>query len=343
MNGPRPLVSVVIPHHDRRDALVLCLRALAAQTYAPMEIIVVDDHSTDDSVAVAREAGVHVLRTRSRSGQSAARNLGAERAGGEILFFLDSDIALDPDGIENAVSMLRADPRLGAVSGILHPRSLLSQSLAAQYRALQMYHWWMPAGRPTRELHAALLAVPTVVYDDIGGFDPRLRDTEAADYRSRLVRRYGVQLTDRIRGCHDHDHTLRLVLRKVFRRAVASAREWRRGELPGDSRSRAVAGVLVLLGTVALPLPLLVGAAGAAVTPALVGVAVALDGATYRHVFAERGRLFGGYFLGVHLLVTLVGTVGMGVGVLSRLLPQRRTAVPAAGTRRVGPSRSAGA
>ncbi|MEU7755963.1 glycosyltransferase [Micromonospora sp. NPDC049101] len=325
MSHSNPLVSVIVPHHNRRDALALCLRALAAQTYAPIEIIVVDDCSTDDSVAVAESSGATVLRTRTNSGQSAARNLGAGHAGGEILFFLDSDIALDPDSIGNAVAMLRDDPNLGAVCGILHPRSLIADSLAARYRALQMYHWWMPTGGPTRELHAALLAVPARVFAEIGGFNPYLRDTEAADYRARLVQRYDVALTDRIRGCHDHDPTLRMVLHKVFRRAVASALEWRRGELPGDSRSRAVAGVLVVLATLALPLPLLVGAAGAAVTPLLLAAAIGLDGTTYRQVFASEGLLFGGYFFAVHLLVTLVGTVGMGVGVLQRILLRRTT------------------
>lgn len=315
-----PLVSVVVPHHHRGQPLALCLDALAAQAYRPIEIIVVDDASTDGSAEVARARGVTVLRTPVNVGQSAARNLGAEHARGQILFFLDSDIALDPDAVGNAVAALRGDRSLGAVCGILHPEPLIPRGRVGEYRALQMYHWWMPTQGPTRELHAALLAVPAAVFAKVGPFDPDLRDTEAADYRARLVRGHRVQLTDAIRGRHDHDHTLSMVLHKVFRRARISATEWRRGELPGDSMARALSGVLVTTAVLALPVPLLLGPPGAVVSPLLLAAGIALDGTTYRKVFRRRGVAFGGFFTAMHLLVTLTGTVGMGVGVLQRLL-----------------------
>ena len=52
---------------------------------------------------------------------------------------MDSDIALEPDAVANAVQMLSSDPGLGAVGGILLPESLVNRGLAAQYRAIQMY------------------------------------------------------------------------------------------------------------------------------------------------------------------------------------------------------------
>lgn len=323
MKQQHPLVSVIVPNYNRSHLLRLCLSSVRAQTYTPIEVIVADDGSTDDSAQVAKAMGATVVATGANRGQSTARNVGAEHATGDVFFFLDSDIALDPDAIEQAVTMLQDDPRLGAVCGILHPESLVSRSLAAQYRALQMFHWWMPAGRPTRELHAALLAVPAKVFAEIGPFHPHLRDTEAADYRSRLVARYEVRLTAAVRGRHDHDSTLRMILQKVFRRAHASALEWRRGELPGDSRSRAVAGVLLLGAVLLLPLPFLVGAGGALASPLLAATAIALDGATYRQVFAARGLAFGLYFSVVHLLVTLVGVTGALVGAAQRSLRRR--------------------
>jgi hypothetical protein len=334
MNQQHPLVSIIIPNYNGARTLPLCLAAVAAQEYAPTEVIVVDDASTDDSVRVAETAGATVLRTPVNSGQAAARNAGAAHARGEILFFLDSDVALDPDAIGNAVAALRARPRHGAICGILHPESLLSTSLPAQYRGLQIFHWWMPTEGPTRELHAALLAIPAKVFAEIGPFNPALRDTEAADYRGRLVERYEVGITATVRGRHDHDPTVRMILRKVFRRALASALEWRRGELPGDSVSRALAGVLVVAAVLAAPLPLLAGPVTIPVAPLLVAGAIALDGATYRRVFARRGPLFGLYFVAMHLLVTFVATVAMGIGVLLR--PVRR---PAAGMSPPAPAR----
>lgn len=321
----RPLVSVILPHYNRAHVLRLTLRALAEQTYAPIEIIVADDGSTDDSVQVARSMGAKVVQTPTNSGPPAARNLGAEHATGEILLFVDSDIALEPDAVANAVQMLSSDPGLGAVGGILLPESLVNRGLAAQYRAIQMYRWWMPTHRPTLELHAAVLAVPARVFTEIGPFNPELIDTESADYRGRLTERYRVKITDAVRGVHDHDPTLRQILRNVFRRARLSAAQWRQGETPGDSVPRAIAGLLLIGAVAAIPLALL-GPIGALTSPALVAAAVALDAGTYRYFFAHRGLAVGLYFCGIHLLVTLTGAVGGVVGVLQRLLSRRSAA-----------------
>ncbi|HEU5160956.1 MAG TPA: glycosyltransferase [Streptosporangiaceae bacterium] len=323
MSRETPLVSIIIPAYNRAHLLQLCLRSIKAQTYSPIEVIVVDDGSVDDSADVAASMGATVLRTEVNSGPAAARNLGAEHATGQILFFVDSDIALDRDSVENAVTMLESEPRLGAVGGILLPESLVSDTLAAQYRALQMYCWFMPTGRPTLELHAAVLAVPADVFADIGPFNPHAREIESADYRARLTQKYDVRITDAVRGRHDHDATVRMIVQKVFRRARASALDWRRGETPGDSVSRAVAGVLLLAVGPAAALPLIAGPAAAVAPALLVAAAVALDGTTYRRLFGHRGVLLGLYFSAVHLVVTFVGALGGGIGTLQRLLPRR--------------------
>jgi glycosyltransferase involved in cell wall biosynthesis len=324
MSSGNPLVSVIVPSYNRSAVLPLCLRALAEQTYAPIEVIVVDDCSTDDSAQVARAAGATVFSTPVNSGAAAARNLGAAHASGHILLFVDGDIALDPDAVANAVSTLESDPGLGAVGGILSPEPLVSRSLASQYRALQAYYWWMPTHRPTTlELHAAVLAVPAAVWDEVGPFNPDLPDTVSADYRYRLTRQYRVRITADVRGRHDHDSTIAIIVRKVFRRARASAREWRRGETPGDSVPRAFAGALLLATVLAVPVPFLVGVAGVTLPLALVAGAVALDFRTYRRVFADRGPWFGSYFSVVHLLVTFVGALGGAIGTVQRLLLPR--------------------
>ena len=92
----KPLVSVIIPNYNYAKTLRLTLGSVRAQTYPALEVIVVDDGSTDDSIAVAESFGVTVLRTPSNGGCASARNLGVRHSSGEILFFLDSDVALAP-------------------------------------------------------------------------------------------------------------------------------------------------------------------------------------------------------------------------------------------------------
>ncbi|WP_187414146.1 glycosyltransferase family 2 protein [Nonomuraea sp. PA05] len=318
-----PLVSVIIPSYNRSDVLRLCLDAMRAQTHPHLEVIVVDDCGTEDAAQVAAAMGAKVVRTGVNGGPTPARNLGAEHATGEILFFLDADIALEPDAVANAVRLLETHPRVGALGGVLLPESLVSQSLAAQYRAVQMHRWWMPAHRPTLELHASVLAVPAKVFAEIGPFDPRLRETVSSDYRVRVTRSYEVKLSDAIRGRKDHDATVPTILRKVFRRARLSALDWREGETPGDSVPRAVGGVLLLAAVPAFALSRVLGGrrrrAAALVPPALVATAMAMDAGTYRFAFDRRGPAFGLYFSGVHLAVTFTGALGGAVGVTQRL------------------------
>jgi glycosyltransferase involved in cell wall biosynthesis len=116
-----PLVSVIIPNYNYERSLELCVQSALDQAYDSVEITVVDDGSTDGSVAIAERMGVQVLRTPSNSGCAATRNLGVASARGEILFFLDSDVALASNAIANAVEILQSDPTIGAVCGIYDP------------------------------------------------------------------------------------------------------------------------------------------------------------------------------------------------------------------------------
>jgi glycosyltransferase involved in cell wall biosynthesis len=84
--------SVIIPTYNRKDYLLECLETVFAQSYAPYEVIVVDDGSTDGTIESVEKfgRGVHVIQ-QANSGPGAARNRGASIARGDYLAFLDSD------------------------------------------------------------------------------------------------------------------------------------------------------------------------------------------------------------------------------------------------------------
>ena len=114
-----PLVSVVIPLHDRAGELPQTLDSLRAQTYPHWEALVVDDHSKDDGPAVVeaanREDGrIKLLRLPDgRTGGPAGRNFGADHAAGAFVIFLDSDDLLAPFALEQRVRVMRQNPHLG--------------------------------------------------------------------------------------------------------------------------------------------------------------------------------------------------------------------------------------
>jgi GT2 family glycosyltransferase len=111
-----PLVSVVIPCYNQGRFLREALASVARQTYPRVELIVVDDGSTDDTSAVAASCGVRCIRQENR-GVSAARNRGAAAATGEFVVFLDADDRLLPHGLEANVDAFAERPEVALVSG----------------------------------------------------------------------------------------------------------------------------------------------------------------------------------------------------------------------------------
>lgn len=108
-----PAVSVVVPLYNSAAYVGECLASLKAQTFGDFEALCVDDGSTDDSLAVAREAAGDDARFKfyalpENCGQSAARNVALDQAQGEYLMLLDSDDYLVPDALEKLVGRMRA-------------------------------------------------------------------------------------------------------------------------------------------------------------------------------------------------------------------------------------------
>jgi glycosyltransferase involved in cell wall biosynthesis len=111
----RPLVSAVIPVFNGARFLEEALRSAVQQDYRPLEIIVVDDGSTDGSAAIARSfAEVTYLRQENR-GVAAARNAGVAAGRGEIIAFLDQDDRWRPGKLAAQVAYLEAHPEVGIV------------------------------------------------------------------------------------------------------------------------------------------------------------------------------------------------------------------------------------
>lgn len=117
------LVSTIIPVHNRPGLLLEAIGSVTAQRYRPIEVIVVDDGSTDDTAQVAQTAAassgglVTVVRQENR-GAGAAREAGRARARGEFVQYLDSDDLLLPAKFEEQVRGLSADPSYGVSYGM---------------------------------------------------------------------------------------------------------------------------------------------------------------------------------------------------------------------------------
>ncbi len=99
------LVSVIVPTRNSAGTLGDCLRSIRAQAGAEVEAIVVDNRSTDATVAVARELADQVLDQGPE--RSAQRNAGARAARGQHLMFVDSDMTLEPEVVADCLARVR--------------------------------------------------------------------------------------------------------------------------------------------------------------------------------------------------------------------------------------------
>lgn len=111
-------ISVVIPLYNKRDEVGAALCSVLAQTLPPVEVIVVDDGSTDGGAEVVRTVGGPSVRllSQSNAGVSAARNRGAAQAQGAYVAFLDADDRWEPGFLAEIAAMIREFPGCGIYS-----------------------------------------------------------------------------------------------------------------------------------------------------------------------------------------------------------------------------------
>ncbi|MCW3840454.1 glycosyltransferase [Micromonospora yasonensis] len=314
--NPAPTVSVVIPVYNAAKTLRRCLDSVAAQTHPPLEVLVVDDGSTDGSRAVAAAAGVRVVVQPVNGGVSAARNAGVAASTGEVVFFLDSDVALASDAVANALAMLAADPACGCVYGVYAPQPLIDDGPVERYRVLHLHAALTRAVGPVDTAVFALAAVPRTVLRDLGPFDENLRSAEDDEYSERLLTRYRIRLTDTVVGWHDEADRLLPLLAEQYRRAQLLRwslrnRYRRRGLALNPTLGVLAAGLAVLTLPVALLAPY-----GAAVPLLCLAVFAAADPPLVALLWRAGGWAFLARAIGTHLLVNVALITGAAVGLV---------------------------
>jgi GT2 family glycosyltransferase len=118
MSPQQPLVSVIIPNWNGAHHLPVCLDSLYRQSYVRFEVILVDNGSTDGSLALLERdyARVQVISLSENHGFAPACNIGMRAARGEIVVLLNNDTEVDPGWLEALVSTFERHPEAGSVA-----------------------------------------------------------------------------------------------------------------------------------------------------------------------------------------------------------------------------------
>ena len=148
----RPLVSIIIDNYNYGRFLGEAIRSALQQTYRPVEVIVVDDGSTDESRTVlAHHSGQVTPVLKENGGQASAFNAGFAQSHGEVVIFLDSDDNLCPHIAEDVVAAFVADPALVKVQYRL---ALIDQDGRATGQVQPPWGRCLPSGDLRRQLRA---------------------------------------------------------------------------------------------------------------------------------------------------------------------------------------------
>jgi glycosyltransferase involved in cell wall biosynthesis len=176
MLADRPLVSVIVTADNAAPALAVTLETLRQQTYAPLELIVVDREPSSGTRQVSQHYGARLVGWGPT--RAAQRNHGAELARGRYLLFLDAGHQLAIRVIEEGVREMTGDSRL---AGLVVPEQPYGQGFWARCRQLERSYYtgidWLESARFFRQDRFWL----------VGGYDERLQVGEDWDLRQRLT------------------------------------------------------------------------------------------------------------------------------------------------------------
>jgi glycosyltransferase involved in cell wall biosynthesis len=219
-------ISVVIPTHNRKDALRRCLAAAMSQDYPDYDVIVVDDGSTDGTgEMVQREfPQVRTLRQEPCRGPAAARNRGIEAASGEMVAFTDDDCVVPPEWLTTHASYY-ADPAVGAVGGVQMstPPNFFDRFEMAHYAHVYTEFQRITALGRIGGLVTNNLSIRRQVVDQAGYFDEAFLTGSDPEFTRRIAMAGYVLIHDpALRVEHLKVHTLRSYLRMRFRRGCGS-------------------------------------------------------------------------------------------------------------------------
>jgi glycosyltransferase involved in cell wall biosynthesis len=248
-----PIVcSVIIPSYNRANWLPRCVDSVRQSGIRGLEIVVVDDGSTDDTREVIRRLGPDIRYLyQPHAGVASARNRGARACRGRYLVFLDSDDAWLPDGLERFIELMEAHSEVAVGFGdVLVGNPGVGYSRMLQRRAMEVFR-----RLPCRELaadfrilerrsffRAMTLRTPIIlgatilrrdVFERAGGFDEDLNGGEDWELCMRLAAEYSFAFFDRVLSIWErHDGSLSSDADHMKREGILALGKVLAGSLP---------------------------------------------------------------------------------------------------------------
>ncbi|MCB9100901.1 MAG: glycosyltransferase family 2 protein [Anaerolineales bacterium] len=170
-----PLISVIIPVYNGAAFLTAAIETIRQQLYEPLEIIIIDDGSTDNTGQIAADLGRDIRYIfQSNAGPAAARNTGLLLASGQVIAFLDVDDLWAQNRLCTQVECLTLHPAVDIVQGLIQDLELVSSP--------QIPSTFAPVSDPYYSINLGSAIYRRQVFDQVGLFDESLRYNEDMDW-----------------------------------------------------------------------------------------------------------------------------------------------------------------
>ncbi|MBN2161945.1 MAG: glycosyltransferase [Pontiellaceae bacterium] len=219
METDNVLVSIVIPAYNAAGIVKKAIDSVLAQTYRPLEIIVIDDGSTDETGRVCRGYGDCIQYVyQSNQGASAARNHGIRLARGEYIGFLDSDDHYLPEKISELVGLFEEFPEAGAVTGAFIQKTEAGERITPEPGLVfgddeiqrGIIDYFMCEYRGCWVVHTNTILIRRQVLKLVGSFNESYRFGEDVDLWCRIAGQYPIAYVDQVVAYYDrcNEHSL---------------------------------------------------------------------------------------------------------------------------------------
>ena len=225
MRMNRSLVTVIIPVYNGEKYLAEAVESIYRQNYEPLEIIIVDDGSTDDTARVAMGLGrdIHYI-FQQNAGPASARNTGIVASRGEIIVFLDSDDFWPPGRLTVTVRYFDQHPEVGYLLG----KQMMFVEPGCAVPPWMKSKW---LSEPQDASNTAVLAARKVTFDRVGLFNSEYRSGEDTEWFVRaseagvpMARLPEIILHRRIHGQNLSGHIIQMRKANLMRIARESIR-----------------------------------------------------------------------------------------------------------------------
>ena len=198
-----PLVSIIIPTRNSDRTISACLKSIKKQTYKNIEIIVVDNNSTDTTKEISKKYTKRVFNKGPE--RSAQRNFGALKSKGEYVLFIDSDMELAKNVVKECVS------KINDFGGIIIPEVSFGTGFWAKCKALERSFYvgvdWLEAAR----------FFPKKIFINFKGYDVNLISGEDWDLNQKIKSKYKIaRISSYIKHNEGELSLKKLLIKKMY-------------------------------------------------------------------------------------------------------------------------------